>query len=200
MLGLEAVWRLRLSSKLWVKWATTASHLFKARLEDADIPMYSEWVPVSFSRWYLSWLYAEPKELKWALLIHMLIQFLKEGHLLCLSLSSPHKIQPDDKHFLSAWVKCYAVISKNIIGVERRNTGSGPPRLSSQYKYVFTPEGQRTGNKRQRQEIRGLGRREREREGGEVFVPEVKGLSQVQGRQTWHIGKWWFIRCLILTG
>lgn len=86
------------------------------------------------------------------------------------------------------------LVSKNIIGVERKNTGSGPPRLGSQHKYAFTPEGQRTGNKRQRQEIRGLGEgKGNEREGRYLFQ-KTKDCLWVERRQTWHIGKWWFIR------
>jgi hypothetical protein len=61
----------------------------------------------------------------------------------------------------------YNYVSKNIIGVERENTGSEFPRLRS----LFTCEGQG---------IRDIDRRQRIRE---------KDCLWVERKQTWHIKK-----------
>ena len=57
---------------------------------------------------------------------------------------------------------------------KRKSSGSGPQRPSFHHKGdLSAPEGQRTGNKRQRQEIEDKGETEgNEGEGGGVFAPE----------------------------
>ena len=82
------------------------------------------------------------------------------------------------------------------MGNVRKSVRLGCPRPSSQHKGdVLIPEGQQTGNKGQREEIKE--KREEEgnkREGGGVFVPEDKGLlldREEMGKCP--IEKWWFI-------
>ena len=65
---------------------------------------------------------------------------------------------------------------------------------SSQHKGdVFAPEGQRAGNKRQREEIEGEGEGKKNKGEGEgiFFAPEGQRLER---RQLWPIGKWQFIK------
>jgi hypothetical protein len=78
---------------------------------------------------------------------------------------------------------------------QTKNIGSGPPRPSSQHKRgLFTPDRQRTGNKRQRQETEDEGKRKgtkerEEREKGHLFQSATKDCFWIERRQMWHIGK-----------
>lgn len=78
-------------------------------------------------------------------------------------------------------------------GEIRECIGSGPPKPSSQHKGdLFASEGRRTGNKRKRQETEDEGEGKGTKERGEGYFSQ-KNLW-IEGSQTWHIGKWQFIK------
>jgi len=83
-------------------------------------------------------------------------------------------------------------------GPEETGFAQDTPRPSSQHKgNLFVPEGQRAGNKRQRQEIEdeGEGGRSQGRQ-GRNFCPGcgAKYCLWIERKQTWPTGKWRLIK------
>ena len=79
-----------------------------------------------------------------------------------------------------------------VIGIS-----SEPPRPSSQHKGdSFAPEGQRTGNKRQRQEIEDEGEGEGNKEEGRGYLFVLDNKGQPLDREETDVAhrQWWFIK------
>lgn len=83
---------------------------------------------------------------------------------------------------------------KRVSGVKGPVSAQDTPRLSSQDRGdLFDLEGQRVGNKRQKQEMRMRERGERSKGEGEGYLSQRVGLWVERG-QTWPRGKWQFIK------